>query len=495
MFRLLITTIIFIYTIPTIAQTGLLRYNINHNGGSHPYYLYEYKDVLYFNALADTMYGYEGCSYNNTGNPKIISDFYNGRAGGNFFSITGFVDSIFFIGQTANHDNVGVCRYDIINDTSAFLTSDSIVALWDATTAIQSKIYFSGYHPHYPSHHYLFEYDINTMTTDTIFKHPSNNPTVDFSLYGTTAINNYIYFSGNTLGAGMGFFSYNTISKKIDTINTVGASHITQHGSNIYFIGADPLFGSELFEYNGINPPIRLTDFNAGSGNTVTIPHNKQLTIYKNKIYFSGNNNNSNKYDLLAYDIATKQTSIIYSTNSQDGFHPICIKEYNNRLYMIGTEIDSFGLYVYDGIKQPYMVAELGKGMLFMNASPTDPIIYKGDLFFAAHDSNRDWELYRFNDSSVSITTIFYPLTITTYPNPTADDAYLDVQLQQAKTMAIQIVDINGRVVYSKQAKLYSQGKHSIKVPMQQLNAGMYVYRINSGDGQLLHSGKLIKQQ
>ncbi len=83
-------------------------------------------------------------------------------------------------------------------------------------------------------------------------------------------------------------------------------------------------------------------------------------------------------------------------------------------------------------------------------------------------------------------------LTTTLYPNPTNGDATLSLSLNEAQTLSIQLVDITGRIVYTKEAKEYSGGKHNITLQTSKLPKGNYVYRVIAGEGLLLKYGKLI---
>ncbi len=71
---------------------------------------------------------------------------------------------------------------------------------------------------------------------------------------------------------------------------------------------------------------------------------------------------------------------------------------------------------------------------------------------------------------------------LSVYPNPFDQDALIEFDIDQAKTMNIQIVDVVGKTLYNEQ-KVFSAGKNSFTLSsLTTLENGVYFLRIGKGD-------------
>ena len=60
-------------------------------------------------------------------------------------------------------------------------------------------------------------------------------------------------------------------------------------------------------------------------------------------------------------------------------------------------------------------------------------------------------------------------------PNPFNESCVLDFEIDSPQKMLIEIVDMSGRLVYTKSTGTLSTGKHSIQLPLVQLVTGQYM--------------------
>lgn len=80
------------------------------------------------------------------------------------------------------------------------------------------------------------------------------------------------------------------------------------------------------------------------------------------------------------------------------------------------------------------------------------------------------------------------------YPNPTNGNTYLKISLDNATSLTVLVKDITGKTVYKTLPALYSSGQTEIQLPVKNLPAGTYVVSLLNSSGNILWSGKLLRQ-
>ncbi|MFN8775456.1 MAG: T9SS type A sorting domain-containing protein [Flavobacteriales bacterium] len=106
--------------------------------------------------------------------------------------------------------------------------------------------------------------------------------------------------------------------------------------------------------------------------------------------------------------------------------------------------------------------------------------IWRSDDFFSVDVAEND--IPEVNQTSLLI-----------YPNPTMDEAYIDIKLRESVTHAdIQIFSVTGQMVRQIRTNQLSAGTHKIALEAQELAAGNYVVRYIAGSSS--GSGKLVKR-
>ncbi|MBW7914118.1 MAG: T9SS type A sorting domain-containing protein [Taibaiella sp.] len=260
-----------------------------------------------------------------------------------------------------------------------------------------------------------------------------------------------------------------------------------------------PQHGNELYRDNGTTLE-QLTDLRVGSESGVYGGHNI-MYAFKGKIFFAGYDS-IDRVILYQYDPLSKSVSSINNPWTQASYYPSHFAEYHGKLFFSCADtVHGTELYVYDGINPPYLAADVMQGKA--SSEPHHLTIFKNDLYFAGLSSVWQIELYRYNDSALIVPTFpsgvmktaqdqLYNITI--YPNPSSQDAYLDMELNEAQNLLIRVSDINGRIVHTLDSKLYSQGKHTISLPLANMPAGTYFYSIFDKNAGQLSGGQIIKR-
>jgi ELWxxDGT repeat protein len=163
------------------------------------------------------------------------------------------------------------------------------------------KLYFSGFDScHSPR--VIWEYDglnpparladIISATSDSVF--PKDH------CYPLCVFDNKLYFTGDNGISGNELWEYNGMDPptQVSDINpgegdsfrehNTSEYTITGYGQKLYFAANDGIHGTELWEYDGVNPPVLVSDIYpgpAGSG-----PY--QLVVYDDRLYFSADDGN-----------------------------------------------------------------------------------------------------------------------------------------------------------------------------------------------------------
>lgn len=71
--------------------------------------------------------------------------------------------------------------------------------------------------------------------------------------------------------------------------------------------------------------------------------------------------------------------------------------------------------------------------------------------------------------------------SISLYPNPVIDELQLSYESIQAKTLQVEIIDLQGRVLHREVISNQNGSNHAI-IPLSQLGKGLYLCRMQYGD-------------
>ena len=128
-----------------------------------------------------------------------------------------------------------------------------------------------------------------------------------------------------------------------------------------------------------------------------------------------------------------------------------------------------------------YMIDEVGDTIV-----TTYPGVYNEGAIFAATYGRG---LYRCDnhltldnsDVNVEENTLTETLGISIYPNPIVNNATIKFDLDNSADVSYQIYDLSGRVVSSVSLGKYPQGSHNVNFSVNNLNAGTYIIKVQTG--------------
>jgi PKD repeat protein len=70
---------------------------------------------------------------------------------------------------------------------------------------------------------------------------------------------------------------------------------------------------------------------------------------------------------------------------------------------------------------------------------------------------------------------------VTIYPNPTSNSCGIKFNVNQTKTLAVNVFNIIGEKVQTIQKNIYEEGEHEVKLNTSNLSNGLYIVQINDG--------------
>lgn len=347
----------------------------------------------------------------------------------------------------------------------------------------------------------IYKLDKNgTVSQETIlYKGTFNYSGANF----LTPHNGKLYFSMASL-ARRSLFVFNPANKELTQLTDssksgmVGVYDIVSYKDRLYFTGG--LYkhpNSGLFTYDPSLDISWQVDWDTLANVWDRVKASK-LVIYKDKLYYF----NSGVKRLKEYDGINKPkavSNIIYGNNNN-------LAPYKDTLYYNRTT-DMFYTTILDN---NFYIAQIGSigifdkfdGNTFTRMSITADdcfgiASFNGKLYVSMqyYDIKAGAELYRiYPEFFTNVNTLETNNIVSkAYPNPVQDVLSIQVDFKQSKTLSVTLTDMQGKVVYRSQPTLYSQAKHTITIPMQNLPAGNYIYSLYNNNS-LVSTGKIAKQ-
>jgi len=455
--------------------------------GSFPGDKLVFKDKLLF--FADSTFnGWHGMwAYNDT----IVTPLFSAKNPTSF----GIANDKLFFGESNTGAGVELCISDGLN--SPVMVQD----IWPGPTGsspsnfvtYNNKLYFQAY----------------TTRGSTIWMHdPSSGITRNVSDsitgdYFTTVYDNKIFFCGYDPKGVTGVFYYDPaldIVKQTpsnDTSNFLDPSYINVCYDKLYFAAWSPGHGKELYVYDGKQPPVRLSDINPGPGYAFPLfnYNARQCMIgYKGAVYFTAAKDSLHpqlyKYNPNA-PISVSNPSFVYNINAPIDAS-IQFIAYDNKLYFAGSDsLHGTELWMYDGIHDPMMVADINRGKT--SSTPRSFAIYNNGLYFTASDSATGAELYLLGFPT-GIIQVSKAAHVHVYPVPANSVLHFEIELKTGYSFALVLTDITGRSVYKSNMNQYPEGISLVEANVSQLIQGSYYYQIITKDGLILAAGKVEKE-
>lgn len=388
---------IFLSAAVTATGTELYEYTVGGNAitlaadinqttiGSDPYGFTPYQGKLYFGA-DEANSGRETWVYDPaTGLVEILSD---GPGSTKPYNFAGLDDKLFFTGaaQTAGY---GLYYYDLVTKqivTTSYLTPTQTGHITDVI-AYNDLLYLSVDDMTYGQE--IFVYDPATDQASLTFDINPNgdaNPERFFLYEGS------LYCQADDDVHGTELWRYNDVSGQAELVKDLNPGPsgsrpewFVVYNGELYFNAFVDGESTELFSYNFQTDSItQRTDFSSGL-------NPQYLSVYQDKLYFSGRFSSSVNVELLYYDAAADTTVLVGDLNP-GASSPRDLVTFNNKLYF-SAFTDDYGRELWQLEDTTLsIVTDIRPGV--PNAEPTEMTLFNGKLYFAANDGLRGGELW-----------------------------------------------------------------------------------------------------
>ncbi|MCP4439611.1 MAG: T9SS type A sorting domain-containing protein [Aureispira sp.] len=226
-----------------------------------------------------------------------------------------------------------------------------------------------------------------------------------------TEFNNKLYFQATDGINGTELWNYdgtNPPSMAADINVGTGNSSpavLTVFNGKLYFQATDGINGTELWNYDGTNPPSMAADIRVGTGSSIPA----ELTVFNGKLYFSASNGMKGT-ELWEYDGANPPSMVADIRVGSSSSFPSYLTVFNGKLYFQaddGTAVNGRELWVYDGTNPPSIVTDIRVGS--SGSSPNHLMVFNSKLYFQANDGINGTELWVYDGSSTSMVADINP--------------------------------------------------------------------------------------
>lgn len=232
-------------------------------------------------------------------------------------------------------------------------------------------------------------------------------------LYGNiTGLHGKLYFPGYDSVHGEELWVYDGVNSPRLAFDVYTGSKssvplsLTSLGNSLYFLGNDSTaIYRELFEYNpATNSVVKRTNF---SKNNTFYTGISWIRAFNDRVVMSCYNNDIGR-ELFLYDPKVKVAWMLHdiAPGNQDSY-PVDLLVYKDKLFFTATNregvMDTFQLYVYDGIKAPHKIKELDDINVYKYANNNTTVLYKNNLYIlTTKEINKGYWIYKLNPDNYS---------------------------------------------------------------------------------------------
>lgn len=443
------------YNDTTVSKVALIKASVTSNS------MVVADGKLYFGAWDASGAGYELHMWDGINSPAMVKDINIGTDDSNPTNLVTFNNKVYFCARTGTH-GTELWMYDPVSNVTSRLS------------------------------------DINPGAASS---HPLH----------LTVFNNKIYFSANDNTPGVRkLYMYDPLSGTLqiapgyNVTTCASPKYLNVCYNKLYFSATSSAYGQELYAYDGNSAPVRISDINIGSGNSMDdvgmneVYAPSAIIGYKGFVYFTAGIPNVlqlYKYDPNAPIHDINNPKLVYNINPVNIFNWVHTEfvEFDNKLFFSGDDsTHRTELWIYDGVNNPMMVADINTGA--GHGNPKHFAVYKDNLYFTATGKTIGSELYKLGKNGLHIKNVSIVNNIRVYPVPASDIIHFEIELKTACAFTITLTDITGRDVFTSGMHSYQLGSATIQADLSQFAGGNYYYRIITGDGKVLGSGKVLKQ-
>lgn len=509
--RILLSLLLLVHTTTLFAQNSTITTYKLPSAINTPSRVTATEDRLYF-VYDDGTHGAELWYIENTNDkPKLAIDHMPGSAPGvavsNFtpdynpaqLGVTG--KFIYFIAfSDATQINLVLSRYSSTTNKVDYLAPCNRIMNF---LTYKNKLYiYGGVYGHWG----FSVHDPTSVTTDTIFTITSQD-----LQYHDIAEDNIYYTLQHNVGTGSAYVSLNAYDLNTKTHTLIARSDTGQYrigpaftrvNDSIYFT-AIPQGDSiaYLYSYDRTNGIRQLTDKRSGKALATGAMINNHMVTFDDKLHLEYYDYDSSKIAVAYYDIKTQTADTVYdileTKTPTTAMEWRAYATYNDKLfvssyYAVTAVAKDRKLCSYNPKTGKADVIDIKGGYGADDISNITP--FKGALYMLGKRTLQHKEVIQYYEFPTSAHTLHNSLVaISAYPNPTNDNAQIDIQLPKADALTITLTDLMGRTLQEYHSEETSI-KHSITIPMAQLPTGTYIYNISTDNGTQTAAGKLIKQ-
>jgi ELWxxDGT repeat protein len=482
------------------AQLTLVQ-DIHPTGSADPCAILEMNGKIYFNANDGTN-GRELWSLDpGTNVAQMVYNIGPGSANGLNIAYSDnnatacVLNGKLYFGANDGTNGIELWMYDGVNSPTmiADIYAGALSSNPSNFLVYNNKIYFNARNAAVGDE--LFVYDPTTNIAQAI----SDIETGSTGSYPQkiTAYNNKFYFRAITAATGSELFVYDPNTNATTLVHDISAGapnsdpkDLMVAGNKLYFTAFNNTYGRELYSYTGTGLPVRLTDLNPGIGDGVSTIAGE---LFNGKIYMSADNG-ATSVELFSFDITNNTAQLVYDI--EPGLltsYPGPYVNYANKLYFAASNsANGSELWKYDGVTPPTMVQDLNPGL--SSATPLLMTVINNTMYLNAQNSDGNYELFKLYDAAVSVKSIANEMSVSVYPVPAIEAVHIAFTLTDAASIATQVYDITGRMVYATEMMDHKSGANEITIPCSSFAAGAYQYTLTGKDGSVLATGKMIKQ-
>jgi parallel beta-helix repeat protein len=156
--------------------------------------------------------------------------------------------------------------------------------------------------------------------------------------------------------------------------------------------------------------------------------------------------------------------------------------EINNDYFTVEKSVDCANFELVDIIKGA------GNSNIILYYETYDNKPYIGTNYYRLKQTDYDGN-YKYSD----IRMVYIPLTndkISIYPNPIKDNINIQINADEKTNVSIEIIDINGRIVYNRNKNL-NKDNNLIEINVSNLNSSVYFVKILNNKGYILFTKKI----
>lgn len=156
----------------------------------------------------------------------------------------------------------------------------------------------------------------------------------------------------------------------------------------------------------------------------------------------------------------------------------ITASEINNDYFTIERSLDGETFQAIGTVKGA------GTSTQFRHYSLIDNEFFSSPVYYRLKQTDYDGKYKYFNLISFDNCRLISGLDVNLYPNPAMNEINYQFELERAAHIGIELVDLLGKIVYTKQFNT-EKGNQLLKIDLADFPNGMYIFKMNDGTQQV----------